>query len=136
MNGQITKRKNPFATPIRSESEQETKETVVEKQIEVEQTTEIKNETVVEHNTVEEVAVESYEEPVISKPVAKPQGRPTRQTARGRAVELDDDNREKFTSTMEITLRRRIKIVCAKRGIMFSAFVEEACKEKLKREGE
>ena len=43
--------------------------------------------------------------------------------------------RDKFTSTMEQSLRRAIKVVCAQRGIMFAQFVEEACREKLNREG-
>ena len=32
-------------------------------------------------------------------------------------------------------LRRQIKIACVNRGIMFSEFIEEACREKLQREG-
>ena len=44
-------------------------------------------------------------------------------------------SRDKFTSTMETSLRRSIKIVCAERGIMFAQFVEDACREKLQREG-
>ena len=28
-----------------------------------------------------------------------------------------------------------IKIICAERGLLFASFVEEACKEKLRREG-
>lgn len=43
--------------------------------------------------------------------------------------------REKYTSTMEKNLRRQIKIACVNRGIMFSEFIEEACREKLQREG-
>ena len=43
--------------------------------------------------------------------------------------------RDKFTSTMEQSLRRSIKVVCAQRGIMFAQFVEDACREKLEREG-
>lgn len=43
--------------------------------------------------------------------------------------------RDKYTSTMDQALRRKIKIACATRGIMFAQFVEEACREKLAREG-
>lgn len=43
--------------------------------------------------------------------------------------------RDKYTSTMDQSLRRKIKIACATRGIMFAQFVEEACREKLSREG-
>lgn len=45
------------------------------------------------------------------------------------------ENREKYTSTMDSTLRKKIKIACAMKGIMFAQFIEEACIEKLKREG-
>lgn len=43
--------------------------------------------------------------------------------------------RDKYTATMDPTLRKRIKIACAMSGMMFSEFIEEACKEKLSREG-
>ena len=36
---------------------------------------------------------------------------------------------------MDVTLRRQIKIACAERGIMFAKFVEDACREKLAKEG-
>lgn len=49
-------------------------------------------------------------------------------------VEVSAD-RDKYTSTMDRKLRRQIKIVCAERGLLFASFVEEACKEKLRREG-
>lgn len=45
------------------------------------------------------------------------------------------ESREKYTSTMEMNLRKKIKIACAMKGIMFAQFIEEACIEKLKREG-
>lgn len=50
-------------------------------------------------------------------------------------VALDPAEREKYTATMDPNLRRRIKIACAMSGTMFSQFIEEACKEKLAREG-
>ena len=50
-------------------------------------------------------------------------------------IQQDDANREKYTSTMDVTLRRQIKIACAERGIMFAKFVEDACREKLAKEG-
>lgn len=43
--------------------------------------------------------------------------------------------RDKFTSTMDQKLRRKIKIYCAQHGKMFAEFVEDACREKLRREG-
>ena len=48
---------------------------------------------------------------------------------------VEDANREKYTATMEKTLRRRIKVACAQEGLLFSAFIEQACLEKLEREG-
>lgn len=80
---------------------------------------------------VEQVIVEKVKpEPVIEqKPIVKP----SRQKVVVR--EADDANREKYTATMEKTLRRRVKIACAEEGIQFSAFIEEACLEKLEREG-
>ena len=42
----------------------------------------------------------------------------------------------KYTATMSKELRRRIKVVCAQRDIMFSQFIEQACIEKLNREGD
>lgn len=48
---------------------------------------------------------------------------------------VDDSNREKYTATMEKTLRKRVKIAAATAGIQVSTFIEEACLEKLEREG-
>lgn len=80
---------------------------------------------------VQEVVVEKVNpEPVVErKQVVKP--------SRPKVVvrEVDDSNREKYTATMEKSLRRRVKIACAEEGIQFSAFIEEACLEKLEREG-
>ena len=74
----------------------------------------------------EEIIEEEHEEVrEVRKTTPKPQLKP-----------VQDDEREKFTATMDSTLRRRIKIVCATRGIMFSQFIEDACREKLRREGE
>jgi hypothetical protein len=50
-------------------------------------------------------------------------------------VQQETVEREKYTATMDPTLRKRIKIACAMNGMMFSQFIEEACKEKLAREG-
>ncbi len=48
---------------------------------------------------------------------------------------VEDVNREKYTATMEKTLRKRVKIAAATAGIQVSTFIEEACLEKLEREG-
>ena len=44
--------------------------------------------------------------------------------------------KEKFTSVMDPEIRRSIKIACAKRGILFAQYLEDACREKLRREGD
>ena len=115
MNQQPFKRRNPFDVPKIEE-----KEPVVE-------------------NVVEEIEEDnSYvEEPVIVKPVSKPTPvqRQPKVVQRQQYYQQDDLNREKYTSTMDVTLRRQIKIVCATRGVMFAKFVEDACREKLAREG-
>lgn len=46
-----------------------------------------------------------------------------------------ENNKEKYTATMDRGLRTQIKIACATKGIMFSQFIEDACREKLSREG-
>ena len=48
---------------------------------------------------------------------------------------VDEANREKYTATMEKSLRKRVKIAAATAGIQVSIFIEEACLEKLEREG-
>mgnify|MGYP001170066105 CR=1 FL=1 len=45
------------------------------------------------------------------------------------------EGREKYTATMEKELRRRVKIASAMKGVQVSTFIEEACLEKLEREG-
>ena len=49
-------------------------------------------------------------------------------------VVSNDANREKYTATMDKTLRKRVKVAAAMAGIQVSTFIEEACKEKLERE--
>jgi len=48
-------------------------------------------------------------------------------------VTLSD--RDKYTATMEKELRKRVKVAAAMKGIQLSTFIEEACSEKLDREG-
>lgn len=123
MNNQPVKRRNPFETPKASGVTEEIKEPVIE---------EVKEEELFEVEPVEQVE----EEPVYHKAPTKPVAKQPQKSSRSRYSEPEDENREKFTSTMDVRLRRKIKIVCAQRGIMFSSFIEEACREKLKREGE
>lgn len=45
------------------------------------------------------------------------------------------EGREKYTATMEKELRKRVKVASAMKGVQVSSFIEEACQEKLDREG-
>lgn len=115
MNSQPIKRRNPFEMP----KEVEEKEASIEKEV---------------------VTTKVIEEPVYieEKPVVRQQPKQTRQprvVQRQQYYQPEDLNREKYTSTMDVSLRRQIKIACATRGIMFAKFVEDACREKLEREG-
>lgn len=109
-NTPFKKRSDPFSTPAPKA------EPVVEQAVNAQP----KVETVVER-VIEPVYVQKVEQkPVQTKVVTK--------------VE-DDSNREKYTATMEKTLRRRVKVASAMSGIQVSAFIEQACLEKLEREG-
>jgi len=113
MPEQITqKRRNPFETP-RAAAPQVVEQKVVETK---------PTEAVVVEEAIEEVV-----EPVVQ--VKKVAAKPHYQAP------VVSDDREKYTATMETNLRRQIKIFCATRGVMFSEFIEEACLEKLAREG-
>lgn len=50
------------------------------------------------------------------------------------AVQQNND-REKYTATMERELRKRLKVAAAMKEMQVSTFIEEACLEKLEREG-
>ena len=119
MSDELTKRKNPF----------EMKRTpVVEEEI--------------QENEYEEEE-EEVEEPVKTTPTPAPKpsyyektvSRTTKPSKNTKYIEVEENAREKYTSTMDIELKRTIKILCATRGIKFSQFIEDACREKLKREG-
>lgn len=115
---QLQKRNNPFAKQI---NQPQQKKEVLEPQIE------------------EQVQIEDYfeeETPVIE--VKKPQSAPrqTQRVVQRQVYEpVVDNNRVKYTSTMDKNLRREIKIICAQRGLLFASFIEDACREKLRREG-
>lgn len=111
----MQKRTNPFASPLKVE---EPKEKKVE---------------------IEETPFEEYEEE--ETPVYEPQieryvpQKPQRQQPKTSYAVAQSNSRDKYTSTMDQNLRRKIRIECAKRGILFKTFVEDACREKLAREG-
>jgi hypothetical protein len=45
------------------------------------------------------------------------------------------NDREKYTATMDKELRKRLKVAAAMKSMQVSSFIEEACTEKLEREG-
>lgn len=125
MNQQPIKRRNPFETPKVEERVQEP--VIVEETIQ-----EVEEEPVY----VEPKPVYMEPKPVVThQPRQQPVQKPVRASNKQQYYVPEDANREKYTSTMDITLRRQIKIACATRGIMFAKFVEDACREKLAREG-
>ena len=133
MNNFPKKRVNPFEKPITSPKEEKVAPVVeVEPQIE---------EPEVEIEEQEE-EIEEYIEPtpVIKKTAPKPASKTvqkqSRSNSRNTIVYVESDERLKYTATMDKELRRRIKVVCAQRDIMFSQFIEQACIEKLNREGD
>ena len=114
MTQQPIKRRNPFDIMAEEEKVEEVKTPVIE-----------------EVKPIEDPFY-TYEQPVQRAQTAKKQPRVVQ---RQQYIQQDDANREKYTSTMDVTLRRQIKIACAERGIMFAKFVEDACREKLAKEG-
>ena len=119
MNNFPKKRTNPFEKPIAAPKEEK-----------IEPAVEIKEE------------IEEYVEPtpVIKRPAPKQAPKPapkqSRSSGRSTVVYVESEERLKYTATMDRELRRRIKVVCAQRDIMFSQFIEQACIEKLNREGD
>lgn len=50
-------------------------------------------------------------------------------------IQSSDNDRVKYTATMDKTLRINVKIAAAKKNLQFSQYIEEAVREKLEREG-
>ena len=111
----MQKRTNPFASPLKMEEPKEKKIEIVEEPVE----------------EYEEEEIETYQ-PQIERYVPQ---QPQRQAQKTSYSAPRTNSRDKYTSTMDQNLRRKIRIECAKRGILFKTFVEEACREKLAREG-
>ncbi|MFA6842770.1 MAG: hypothetical protein WCR33_00040 [Bacilli bacterium] len=61
--------------------------------------------------------------------------KPLKRTTRSGSAEKDFSGREKYTATMSKDLRKRVKLASIKDGVLVSAFIEQACKDKLEREG-
>lgn len=114
----LQKRNNPFAKQI---NQNQPKKEFLEPQ----------------NDEIEQIE-EFFEEPEPVVEVKRPQPQPKvvhRQAPKPVYEPTLDNNRVKYTSTMDKNLRREIKIICAQRGLLFAAFIEDACREKLRREG-
>lgn len=155
MNQQPTKRRNPFEKMLFEQPEEKEETKIQESSLKIEEEQPVVNEVEPEP-VIEEVKT-------VQQPVYQPQPQqqiqpqpqyyqqnyqqkqqPRQTQQQNRVVKRQTQNyymqqevevRDKFTSTMEQSLRRSIKVVCAQRGIMFAQFVEDACREKLEREG-
>lgn len=128
MNNQPIKRRNPFAKPLEQETQKQKVEVVQEEEVEeIESEQEDDNEEII----ISEPVVKHVAPKVVQKQTQK-----QKQSNKNYYMPEENVDREKYTATMDVALRRKIKIVCATRGIMFSEFIEMACKEKLSREGE
>lgn len=121
MNDQVKKRVNPFDRQITVEEEEEK---VVEEVVQ-------EPAPQIQPQVIQQSQQESYyyQQPVQQAP------RTTRKQPKPQYIPQMDGPKEKYTATMDVSLRRSIKIFCATNGKMFSEFIEEACREKLSREG-
>ena len=72
---------------------------------------------------------------VSSNPVVVEEEKPVIQVQQTKKP-VEGNGREKYTATMEKSLRKRVKIASAMAEIDISTFIELACKEKLEREGQ
>ena len=125
MNEQPKKRTNPFDRVINIEPEVE-KEQVVE-QI---QPQPVQQQPIVQPNYNNNNSSYNY-----NTEIQQPTTRMPRKNTKTQYIPPVEAPKEKYTATMDVSLRRKIKIYCATNGRMFSEFIEEACREKLLREG-
>ena len=105
----MQKRVNPFAKPI------------------------VRNEEPIEEKVAQKPV---YREPIYEEEevyVAPKQERVVKRQTYSQPKKVE---KEKFTSVMDPDIRRKIKIACATRGILFAQYIEDACREKLRREGD
>lgn len=89
-----------------------------------------KRQNPLEGNTVQPV----HQEPEAVVQVQKPQPRTYSQPQR-QVVAQEENNRLKYTATMDKDLHIRLKVAAAMSGIQISSFIEEAILEKLEKEG-
>lgn len=122
MNEQIKRRTNPFDNPIIAEDEEKV---VVHEPIASQQS------QFIPQYEQQEV----YEEPVQRVQYQQQAPKQQKRSQKPQYIQQIEAQKDKYTATMDILLRRKIKVYCAQNGRMFSEFVEEACREKLNREG-
>lgn len=60
---------------------------------------------------------------------------PKKEAPKPKTKEVIEENREKYTATMDRALRIRIKKAAIDLGLQVSSFIEIACLEKLDRDG-
>ena len=85
---------------------------------------------------VQESVVVEQPKVIQPQPVQQPARKPVQQPVYYQPQNnMRDANREKYTATMEKELRIRVKIAAAKKGMLFSQYIEEAVLEKMGREG-
>ena len=121
MNEQVKKRVNPFDRPNSNEQEP-----IIEQ---IETPTQI--EPQIQQQPVYEAPQNTYYRPQQQQQTVR---QPKRQ-AKQQYIQQMDGPKEKYTATMDVSLRRSIKVFCAENGKMFSEFVEDEKKKKLSREG-
>lgn len=105
----MQKRVNPFATPI------------------------VRNEEPKQEKTISKPV---YEEPIYEDEPVYVAPKQERVVRRQQPVQPSKVEKVKFTSVMDPEIRKKVKIACATRGILFAQYLEDACREKLRREGD
>lgn len=125
MNDQPKKRINPFDRVITVEPEPVVEEKVVEPVSQPVYQAPVQQQQYEEYNPNYNYNTQ-YQQPVQKTP---------RKAPKPQYIQPVEQAKEKYTATMDVLLRRKVKVYCANTGRMFSEFIEEACKEKLAREG-
>ena len=125
MNDQPKKRINPFDRVITVEPEPVVEEKVVEPVVQPVYEPQVQQHQYEDYNSSYNYNTQ-YQQPVQKAPKKSP---------KPQYIQPVEPMKEKYTATMEVSLRRKVKVYCANTGRMFSEFIEEACREKLAREG-
>ncbi len=131
----LQRRTSPFETPISEEKENQNQKAAKNSAFDTLESDFKEKPQTVEPKIAKPVPAATYfeeeeEEYIPVAPQKKKNVQPQRVYVQPQMV-----NREKYTSTMDQKLRRQIKLACVYRGIQFSDYIEQACREKLEREG-